>query len=247
MSAGNSRGRRFISALAVAGALLAQSSPLAAGKIGLHIGLHFGHYAHLYGFHHYGDRPYHRHRCYHDGRRHGSDHRPIRRHPSVRAAAPERYPAPGVVAVFTGGNGWALLREGKSRDAQAAFGGEAARRPGSGQPKAGFAIASALSGDHVMAAWSMRRALRLDPDGVRQLELEASLHRTALLLIDDYASAGGAELDRRHALIMQAALHYLLREQQPARRALEAAVALGENNPGADNLRKLIDSLETVG
>ncbi|MDX1515138.1 MAG: hypothetical protein R3174_15480 [Gammaproteobacteria bacterium] len=152
-----------------------------------------------------------------------------------------------MVAVFSGGDGWALLREGRAREAQAAFGGAAARQPRDGGVKAGFAIAAAASGELEMAAWSMRRALKVDAKALAHLPVDESLSRTLLTLIDEFAISEGGRVEMRDAAFMRAALHYLLGEPGAARRALALAVEMGEDNPGADALQRLIAETSSVG
>jgi len=59
--------------------------------------------------------------------------------------------------------GWRWFEDGRYDRALRAFGAAAVARPRQGEPKLGYALASAMRGDDDRAAYAMRRVLRFEP------------------------------------------------------------------------------------
>jgi hypothetical protein len=92
-------------------------------------------------------------------------------------------------------------------EGQKVFAVLASTYPLRGAPKIGYAIATADIGQLSKGAAAMRRALRIDPDAVHYVPVNADLqHRFRQLA--DYYDSGPTSVGRADAHFMAAALHY---------------------------------------
>ena len=126
---------------------------------------------------------------------------------------------------------WDLLSAGRARDARREFAILALNSPQDARPKAGFALATALLGNHETAMWAMRRAMQLDAASLQELTIDQRLARQirGLIARNDYEQVAGAE-PSVDSLFMAAALHYLLRDADAARAAITAAIQRGDTD-----------------
>ena len=138
------------------------------------------------------------------------------------------------------GGGWARLAEGRYSQALAIFAAEASNRPKAGRPKVGYALSMAASGDLRRGAWAMRRALRVDPESMHYVTLDAPLRTRVTQILTRYRDNPGPAVRNADAAFMRASLHYLLGDTDSARTAIELAVADGDRGSGTGNLKRLI-------
>ena len=137
-------------------------------------------------------------------------------------------------------HGWKLLARGDVHSAHDFFARQAEGNPRAGRPKAGYALAAALSGDLGTGTWAMRRAFRIDPKALDYVVINARLRPKLEGLIADYRgrdmARGGDEA------FMIAALEYLLRDYQGARRAVHQTALAGDKSVSTANLKRLLSS-----
>lgn len=138
--------------------------------------------------------------------------------------------------------GWELLAEGNAVEAVSVFAAASAAFPDAGGPKAGYAIAQAMTGDLPTGVWAMRRALAVDPVGLHVLALDEDLRTRLQLVIERYAANRlGRPSQRVDGAFMVAALSYLVHDTQGARSALADARGLGDGTNSTENLMRLVD------
>ena len=154
-------------------------------------GYGYGRHAY-YGGHYYPSYRYGGHRGY--GHRRYSGYYGLSRSLSYGASRDydssyDRSANSGVVTgAITSADGWTLLEDGETGQALQVFGAAAAQAPNEGQPKAGYAVAAALSGDYQRGVWAMRRALRIDADALHYLRLKARITGHISGLLPHYGS-----------------------------------------------------------
>jgi len=138
--------------------------------------------------------------------------------------------------------GWDLLAEGKASKAVSVFAAASAAHPDAGGPKAGYAIAQAMTGDLPTGVWAMRRALAVDPVGLHYLTVDDDLATQLKVVIERYAANRfGTPSQRVDGAFMVAALSYLVQDAQGARTALADARGLGDGTNSTENLMRLVD------
>ena len=142
--------------------------------------------------------------------------------------------------VVVAAGGWRLLASGDAEAAREQFARAAEFAPGRGEFEVGYALAAAASGDMNQGIWAMRRAFRVDPDGVSELAGDERVVTTAERLLRQYAYALENAAENPDAAFMVAALLYLLNETDQAREAIEKAIAQGDRTPSTENLRLLV-------
>lgn len=237
---------------------------------GGHHGYHVGHHGHAYGYghrhgyryfggHHYGYRPY---VGYNYGYRPHIGNYAHSRHPDrtydsrMQGAAGDGnassggnggtygigVPAPGNTSAATTDNrGWARLAEGRYDEAITFFADQANNAPLNGQPKIGYALAAAGAGDLNRGAWAMRRALSIDPQAFHYVTANDGLKSRISELITRYVESPKGAVQDTEAALMVASLHYLLRQADPAREAIKAALATDGPNAATLNLSRMIE------
>ena len=131
--------------------------------------------------------------------------------------------------------GWDLLNRRKPRKALSIFALQSEFDINSGEPKVGFALAAAMTGAYDRGVWSMRRALRVDPNSLKQLTFSDKLQRSIVKLIDAYKLKGNTD-----AMFMVAALQYLLNNRVDANAALGEVLSQGDKNESTHNLKRLL-------
>lgn len=235
--------------------------PAAAGlSVSLHYGHHYGGHhkyrhhhksrRHGYGRHHYRHAPKHaakRHRHYPYYSSHRYRHYPYRYRSHGYSARSSHYPyrsqstrAQRASVAADDKHGWKLLARGDARGAHGFFARQAESNPRAGRPKAGYALAAALSGDLSTGTWAMRRAFRIDPKALDYVVIGARLRPKVEGLIAHYRdrdmARGGDEA------FMIAALEYLLRDYKGARKAVHQAALAGDKSASTANLKRLLSS-----
>lgn len=147
----------------------------------------------------------------------------------------------GRSSVSSSDRAWVLLSKGEAEAARSAFASLAAASPSHSQPKAGYALAAAILGDHEMALWAMRRALRSHPHSLRYVTINEQLRSKVEHLAHQYEQALDHATQDPDAAFMVASLHHLLRNTQNAHHAIERAIRDGDHSVSAKNLRQLIE------
>ena len=136
--------------------------------------------------------------------------------------------------------GWQLLAAGKYDQSLSAFSEAASAAPQQGAAKVGYALASAAAGRLERGVWAMRRAFRVDPDAMGNLQIDGQLAPTLRQLAERYAYVPKDFADEAGAAFMTAALHYLLHDPAEAQAALELAEQLGDHKQSTKQLKQLI-------
>lgn len=139
--------------------------------------------------------------------------------------------------------GWRLLAQNNPREALDVFTTQVAQRPKDGVSKVGYALSAAMLNDLNKAAWTMRRAFRIDPDSLHYLKIDTLLRTSIDTLLVEYHNQLNYAQGNRHfdVAFMIAALNYLIHEKDAARVAIEESVdKLGDNSPSAINLQRLV-------
>lgn len=138
--------------------------------------------------------------------------------------------------------GWGLLAADRPADALSVFANEAQRNPTRGMPKLGYALAAAQLGDLDKGVWAMRRALRYDPDALHYFTAGQQLRPKIHHLIGRYENRLESASYNPDAAFMLAALHYLVRDTDAARAAINLAIRQADRSSSAANLKRLIDA-----
>lgn len=135
---------------------------------------------------------------------------------------------------------WTLLASGSDTAALRQFARLAGRHPYALMPKIGYSLSAAGMGDLSNAARAMRRVLRVDPEALREVELE---HRLRLRL-ETMRTAYLRRLARFDhdwdGAIMLASMCYLLREDETARHAIRYLKAARAHGPETRNMERLV-------
>jgi len=135
--------------------------------------------------------------------------------------------------------GWDLLAAGRASEALTVFANAAESNPTHGVPKVGYALSAASAGDLDTGAWAMRRACRIDPKSMQDLQLSAPVGKVVQRLVETYGTRG----DRRDGSFMLASLHYLQRDGYKARKAAQAAANAGDRSESLRHLQSMIAKL----
>lgn len=136
-------------------------------------------------------------------------------------------------------SGWDLLAAGRASDALGVFANAAESNPTHGVPKVGYALSAASAGDLDTGAWAMRRACRIDPKSMQDLQFSAPVGKVVKRLVETYGTRG----DRRDGSFMLASLHYLQRDGYKARKAAQAAANAGDRSESLRHLQSMIAKL----
>jgi len=142
---------------------------------------------------------------------------------------------------ITTGNGWTLLGNNQASAALTDFGRQAQASPSKGDPKVGFALASADLGQLDKGVWAMRRALRVDPHALHYVVLDQQLNTKLEHIIQQYEQKLAYSSNDRDAAFMLASLHYLRRDIKAARSNIHQAMLAPHIRTSTRNLKALID------
>ncbi len=139
------------------------------------------------------------------------------------------------------GHGWSLLGNNQASAALSDFGRQAQAFPAKGDPKVGYALASADLGRLDKGVWAMRRALRVDPHALHYISLDERLNNKVEQIIRQYEKKS-AYSDRDYdTAFMLASLHYLRRDIHAAHSFIDQAVLARHHSSSTKNLKALID------
>jgi hypothetical protein len=113
--------------------------------------------------------------------------------------------------------GWDLIGEGEAVKALGRFTAQKMTRPGDVLPMIGYAIAAAMYDDDRTALWTLREAMRIDPDLMHSFEASDAVADQIRGLIDAYAEQSDETNDDGvRATLLAAAMHCLLHEYDEA-------------------------------
>jgi len=143
-----------------------------------------------------------------------------------------------------GSQGWALLADGHDTSALSYFATAAQSHPRNGIPKVGYALSAAGSGKFSRGVWAMRRAARIDPEGVRYVQLNDATAGRVRYLMEQYHARIEVSHNADDAF-MEAALEYLLGDLDGARSSLALARQYGDSSASARSLARLINDPAT--
>ncbi len=135
---------------------------------------------------------------------------------------------------------WTLLASGSDTAALRQFARLAGRQPDALLPKIGYSLSAAGMGDLSNAARAMRRVLRVDPEALREVELEHRLRLRLETMRTEYLRRLARFDHDRDGAIMLASVCYLLREDETARHAIRYLKAARANGPETRNLERLV-------
>jgi len=139
------------------------------------------------------------------------------------------------------GNGWTLLGNNQASAALTDFGRQAQASPSKGDPKVGYALASADLGRLDKGVWAMRRALRTDPNALHYVTLDQPLDAKVEQIIRQYEKKLAYSSSDSDTAFMLASLHYLRRDIKAARSNLDQAMLARHVSTSTRNLKDLID------
>ncbi len=137
--------------------------------------------------------------------------------------------------------GWRLLSDGDFSEALRRFADRARRNPTHGAPKVGYALSYAVIGDLGQGVWAMRRAFRVDPESTHYVVIDGRLRPMIRTLVERYQGASAPNGGAKDAAFMLASLHYLLRDLDHARSAIERAIEEGDRTESFANLARQIE------
>ncbi|MHC5023692.1 MAG: tetratricopeptide repeat protein [Planctomycetota bacterium] len=147
---------------------------------------------------------------------------------------------PAVVAAT-----WKMLEDGNPHEALLDFTRLATAAPKSAQPKLGYGLSAALTGDDYNAQWAIRRALLVDPDGVREFRASPALLEQLRGLASRYDARESSE-QTADSQFLAASVQYLLREYDDAQVTLEPVLASGDRQRSTMALRDLVEAQRSV-
>jgi len=110
--------------------------------------------------------------------------------------------------------------------------------PGWGEPGIGYALASASLGDFSRGVWAMRRAYRLDREGVGSIKIDVRVRPQIERLLAQYQNT--ARVDRLEAAFMRASFYFLLGDMGRAEPEIKIALEEGDRSLSTLHLRDLI-------
>ncbi len=109
-----------------------------------------------------------------------------------------------------------------------------------GIPKVGFALASASNGNLTQGLWAMRRAFRIDPNSLNQLQFDENIIVTMDVLIDQYHDFKEVDGNHYDGAFMLSALYYFKQDFAAARENIDRAKNDGDDSVSLTNLEKLV-------
>jgi hypothetical protein len=133
--------------------------------------------------------------------------------------------------------GWEFLREDRPAEALEAFSTFVQAYPAEGIPRVGHALASAELGRLDKGIRSMRGALRVDPEALHYLTVDAELQLKVEQLADRYERSPRLSGRNRGGSFMLAALYYLMDDMDAAQEAIERNTATYDTSASAKNLK----------
>ena len=137
---------------------------------------------------------------------------------------------------------WALLRQGNATDALTLFSRIAQVYRGAGVPQIGSALALAMLNELSRGAWSMRRAVRIDPAAVAYVPRDEAVRATLQRLVLKYRRGDQNAVNAKDAAFTLAALHAMLDETDAAHALINVAIEVGDSSEGAGALKGFLDA-----
>ncbi len=131
--------------------------------------------------------------------------------------------------------GWDLVKKGRSHTALEVFGRLAKSNPAAGEPKLGYAIAAADTGQLSQSVWSMRRALQFGPGAFQMFAPDLRLRGTLERQVVKFKGRSH-KLPQKDAWLMQASLYYLLGDADACLAAIEKSKNAKDTSDSAKNL-----------
>ena len=147
-------------------------------------------------------------------------------------------------SIHANGHGWVLLGNNQASAALVDFSRQAQASPTKGDPKVGYALASADLGHLNKGVWAMRRALRIDPHALHYISLDKHLDAKVAYMIVQYEKKLAYSPRDADAAFMLASLHYLRRDMNAARTNIDQAMLIQHDSPSTNNLKNLIDHVD---
>ncbi len=97
-----------------------------------------------------------------------------------------------------------------------------------------------MIGDLGQGVWAMRRAFRVDPESTHYIVIDDKLRPMIRTLLERYQGVSAPNGNITDAAFMLASLHYLLRDLDHARSAIERASEEGDRTESTANLARQI-------
>ena len=100
------------------------------------------------------------------------------------------------------GSGWDLLADGRNQDAIHEFVKDIEANGKAGEPKLGYGVAFAATGDFEKAAWAIRRAFEVDAENVSDIMLDGKLRPVLEKITQSFEKTEAMPLDKDKALVL---------------------------------------------
>jgi len=140
--------------------------------------------------------------------------------------------------------GWDWLERGYADKAMDIFAAQSQRNLAAGTPRIGFALAAASKGELDRGNLAMRKALRVEPDSLRYINITRELQPTLNSIFREYQSLVAGQRDRHSGAddaFMFASIAYLKGEYQLADQVLSDTIANGDYSESSRNLKQLLE------
>jgi hypothetical protein len=135
---------------------------------------------------------------------------------------------------------WEYLASGDAREARRLFDRAVNAYPADGLPQIGYALSAALLDRHAEAAVYMRRALRDDPESLREIPLSEDLRTQIQPLLETYLHQSKQNVSDIDSLFMLAVLHTIDGDEAMAYFAIDRAAELGDGDRAVANLKSML-------
>ena len=141
---------------------------------------------------------------------------------------------------------WRDLVNNQPEKAMRKFGNLASSYPNTGMPKVGYALSAGLKGDHKRAEWAMRRAFRIDPEGIKFTTKNENLNYKVMELEDKYKLFANNSVNHPNPNFMHAAVSYLQKDFETAKASISKAIESGDDRESTQNLHTLLQQTVSV-
>jgi len=126
---------------------------------------------------------------------------------------------------------WSLFVDGKSTEAMPMFAEAAMLRSTDAQPRLGYGLAAAATGQDMVASWAIRRALTADPNVMVDLELTDERRDVLAGTFSDYTSIEDGPADQvRDKLVIAATLAVLLGDDAVMKQSLTRLLDMNQRD-----------------
>jgi hypothetical protein len=137
--------------------------------------------------------------------------------------------------------GWDWLERGYAEKAMNIFAMQSQEDLDAGMPRVGFALAAAINGEKERGTRSMRKALEVDPDALRYINITRGLQPAVDDLSREYELLALGDYHRPDEAFMLATLSYLQKDYETAHRVISDSIADGDYSQSTRNLKVLLD------